>query len=167
MYIAVDFDGTVVVQDGRAYDDLETPLEFLRDPDTGYGARDGLLALKRGGHRLLLWSGRASRSLRIDPGLDPFVRAGARPLNRLEWEARRPIHVARYQQMLDFVAAHLPGVFDAIDDGAAGKPQVDLFLDDKAVRRGPGPGGFGWRALAFLFGDAVPARRVPGEAQAR
>lgn len=146
--IAVDFDGTVVVQRGRHYADVTTPLEFIP------GAPEALRALKAAGHTLLLWSGRASRALLYDPNLDPLVRAGVRPLLRETWEAARPLHQARYDQMVAFVERNLPGVFDAVDDGAGGKPSVDLFIDDKAfgLREVLGTGGGTWAEIADVLG---------------
>lgn len=145
MIFAIDFDGTVVQQKG-AYDDTTTPLEFMP------GARRTLFALKMAGHVLLLWSARASRSLLIDPTLDPLVRAGARIVNMDQWRKSQPINIARHRQMLDFVAKNLPGVFDAIDDGAAGKPSCDRFIDDRAIGLGRGAGKLPWAELAELYG---------------
>lgn len=149
MIFAVDFDGTVVSMD-RPYDDVRTPLRFLP------GAREGLLALRRAGHVLLLWSARASRSLLEDPLLDPLVRAGVTPTG--DWWKMRDVNLARHRQMLDFVERELPGVFAAVDDGRGGKPlNVDVFLDDKAIRLGRGSGGMSWREVARAFGE--PRRR--------
>jgi hypothetical protein len=55
--------------------------------------------------------------------------------------------------MLDFVDRALPGIFAAIDDGAGGKPQVDCFIDDKALRLGNGPGGASWGRITYLYGQ--------------
>ena len=63
------------------------------------------------------------------------------------------MHQARYDQMVAFVGRELPGVFDAIDDGAGGKPNVDLFIDDKCLRFGRGMHAAGWRELAHWYGD--------------
>jgi hypothetical protein len=144
--IAVDFDGTVVKQN-RPYGDLESPLE-LED-----GAREGLEALKRAGHVLLLFSARANLALRLDPDMDPLVRAGVRRVDRARWERMRPVHVARYEQMLVFVAAEFPGIFDAVDDGIQGKPSADLFVDDRALRFGQGALGLGWAGIANAWGE--------------
>jgi hypothetical protein len=112
-----------------------------------------LLALKAAGHRLLLWSGRASRALLYDPTLDPFVRAGVVPCDRKAWLASRHLHRARFEQMIEFINRELPGVFDAIDDGQGGKPLVDLFIEDKAVvMRGPAT----WARIARVYGETEP-----------
>jgi hypothetical protein len=146
MRIAIDWDGTVVSQD-RPYDDLVTPMEFIP------GAKEGLLALKRAGHVLLLWSARASRALLYDPLLDPLVRAGAAPMDRRSWLASRHLHRARYEQMIDFVNRELAGIFDAIDDGQCGKPLVDLFIDDRSMAmRGPAT----WARISRTYGEAEP-----------
>jgi len=144
--IAVDFDATVVRQD-RSYDDVVSPLTFEE------GAEVGLRALKRAGHVLLLWSARANRALREDPGLDPLVAAGVVRVDRVRWERMRPINVARYQQMIAFVKSELDGVFDAIDGGLQGKPCADLFIDDRAMRFGAGANGMTWRTLAYVYGE--------------
>ena len=134
MIIAIDFDGTIVRQEHR-YDDLESPLELTP------GAREGLQALKAAGHRLILWSGRlASRGLLEEPR-----------------EQSRKLNQARAAQMLEFVELQLPGVFEAVDTGQAGKPIVDLFIDNQAIRYGHGPGGLSWPQIAGLFGE--PERR--------
>jgi hypothetical protein len=146
MRIAIDFDGTIVKQD-RPYDDLDSPLEFQP------GAKEVLYRLKTAGHVLLLWSARASRALLVDPKLDPLVRVGTKKASPGRWEANRPLNQARLQQMLDFIDAELPGVFDAVDDGSEGKPQVDIFIDDRAIRFGFGPGALSWEQLGHLFGD--------------
>jgi hypothetical protein len=151
MIIAVDFDDTIVEQ--GEYADTTTPLRFKP------GAREGLYSLKEAGHVLILWSGRASRALLYNPELDPLVRAGVRKLNHGRWLERRPVHLARYRQMLAFVAAELPDVFAAIDDGAGGKPSADLFIDDKALRlgRGFGIGGTDWNEIARAYGAPLEA----------
>ena len=149
MRLGIDFDGTVVRQDHAAYDDTTTPLEFMP------GAREALHALKAAGHTLVLWSGRYNRALLIDPALDPLVRAGVRKVDPVRWEKNRGVNQARLQQMLEFVDAELPGIFDAIDDGSAGKASVDLFIDDRAVRLGLGPGALSWAEVALLWGEPI------------
>ena len=151
MIIALDFDGTVV-DDSRPYADTTSPLRLLP------GAKEGLAALKKARHTLILWSARSNRALREDPALDPLVRAGVKKLDRAAWEEARPIHQARYQQMISFVKRDLPGVFDAIDDGMVGKVSADLFIDDKALRFGRSLSGSSWPTIAVQYG--VPARRV-------
>jgi len=146
--IAIDFDGTVVVEDHRVpYDDTETPLRFERN------AREALLGLKRAGHLLLLWSARASHALRFDPTKDALVRAGAKTVDPKMWAQSQSVNEARYQQMLAFVAAELPGVFDAIDDGSVGKPLVDLFIDNKALSFGAGSHRVSWSEITSVYGE--------------
>lgn len=142
MIIAVNFDNDVV--HWTPYD-ATTPLQLRA------GAREALQALKRADHQLLLWSARASKALLYNPMLDPLVRAGAKRLNMRQWELKRELHHARYQQMLDFVAKELPEVFDAIDDGSAGKPLVDMIIDYRAMRDG-GPSAADWTEIARLYG---------------
>ncbi len=146
MIIAIDFDGTIVSQD-RPYEDTTTPLAFLP------GAREGLVALKRAGNVLVLWSGRASRALMEDPRLDPLVRAGVRRIDAGRWSASQALNRERHAQMLAFVEAELPGVFDAIDDGQAGKLSVDLFIDDRALRFGQGGASMGWAGITRSWGE--------------
>ena len=141
MIMAIDFDGSIVRED-RAYNDLTSPLKFVR------GAGDALYALKSAGHVLLLWSARANRALRENPYLDPLVRGGVRGVNAREWMAAQPLHEARYQEMIQFVKKELPGVFDAIDDGVQGKPDVDLFIDDKMLAR------IDWPAIRSTYANA-------------
>lgn len=121
---------------------MTTPLRFLP------GARDALLSLKRAGHVLVLWSGRAAnRSLLYNPELCPLVRAGLRQPPK-DWMRSRDVNEARRQQMLAFVAGELPGVFDVIDDGACGKISADLFIDDRALRMTSD----GWGQVARTYG---------------
>jgi hypothetical protein len=147
--IAVDFDGTIVEQDTRAYDDQITPLVLMPN------AKRALLMFKRAGHKLVLWSARSSRDLLYNYELDPLVRAGIRQVNPERWYASLPINWFRYEQMKLFVALELPGIFDCIDDGASGKLHVDLFIDDKVMRYGLGRGALTWENLAVLFGSPV------------
>lgn len=139
---------------GHAYDDLVTPLRLLT------GAREGLAALKRAGHTLILFSARANRALREDPTIDPLARAGVRKGHRPTWEANKELNQARYQQMIDFVAKELPGVFSAIDDGMQGKPVADLFLDDRGLRLGVGPLSASWATVSQIYGE--PAYNLGG-----
>jgi hypothetical protein len=141
--IAVDFDGTIVKHNHHA---TEAADLVPRD-----GALEALRALKRAGHTLLLYSARANRALRIDPDLDPLVRAGIRRVDREAWLKAQPLHQRRFHAMAAWAATNLPGVFDAIDDGGQGKPDVDLFIDDKALSAHSSRGG-GWPAIAHRYG---------------
>lgn len=147
MIFCIDFDSTVVVQEGRDYEDIDTPFEFMPN------AQAGLHSLKKAGHILLLYSCRANRALRIDPELDPLVRAGVKKINMTWWEFNQELNQARYEQMIGFVNAELPGVFDAIDDGEQGKPSADVYLDDKAIRLGPGAQT--WASVADIYGEPI------------
>ncbi len=143
MIIAIDFDNTVVEQDG-SYDDLETLL-ILKPM-----ARPALMALKQAGHILLLYSARANQALVGDyANVDPLHRAGV--VNRNQRAQSKRLNQARYKQMVDFVSKTLPGIFDAIDDGLQGKPNADLFIDDKAITFGPL--GMHWGQIAARYGD--------------
>lgn len=153
MILAIDFDGTLVRQD-RPYDDLESPLVFMPDAELV------VPALKAAGHVLLQWSARASRALLFDPMLNPLVRAGVVPLDIAAWKKSQPLNLARHRQMLDFLATRCPGWFDAIDDGAGGKPLVDVFIDDKALRLGRGRGATGWWAIGEMYGAEFEANDV-------
>lgn len=149
VFIAVDFDATIVDSRGRGYDDVTTPLVFLP------GAKAGLLSLKKAGHALLLYSARANRALREDAALDPMVRSGARKVHQKTWGADKVLNQARYQQMLDFVAKELPGMFEVIDDGVQGKPIADLFIDDRGLRLGSGPMAVSWSVVSQIYGEPV------------
>lgn len=149
MILGIDYDG-VVVQKGWNWP------EVTDRPVMMPGAMEGLFSLKKAGHVLLLYSARANRALREDPTLDPLVRAGIRRIDIAKWERRdKAIHVARYEAMIRHVERDLSGVFDAIDDGVQGKPSCDLFLDDLAIKVGPGTGGYGWRQIAQIWGEPV------------
>lgn len=145
MYLAIDFDGTVVSQK-RPYTDLKTPLKLLP------GAKAALQSLKKAGHVLLLYSARANRALLEDPQLDPLVRAGVRKVNLVQWKKEQPLHKARYAEMVEFVRKELPNVFASVDDGMQGKPEVDLFLDDRALGFGPDKQFHNWKEVAHLYG---------------
>lgn len=146
MIIAIDFDGTIVSQD-RPYDDVETSLTFLP------GAKEGLHALKRAGHKLVLWSGRARLSLRNnDPTLDPLFNAGVK---RGRADRNTKVNEARFVQMVDFVDEELPGIFDYVyKGGECDKPGVDMFIDNIAVKLG---GGYGvnWFQIKHMYGDIL------------
>ena len=146
MIVAVDLDSTLVDEWGRKFSDTTSPLKLMG------GARKALQAMKAAGHVVLLYSARSNRALRVDPELDPLVRAGVVRLDRKEWEAEQPLHEARYQQMVQFAATQLKGLVDAVDDGAQGKPVADLFIDDRALRFGGGVDGHSWFDIARQFG---------------
>jgi hypothetical protein len=151
--IVVDFDGTVVDVQNSA-----TPTLHLKA-----GAREGLESLKRAGHTLLLCSARANRAQRIDFQLDPLVRSGDRRVRLSTEEGQHALARLRYQEMLDFVAKELPGVFNAVDDGCQGKAIADVYLDDRAVRVGPGVLGIGWRGIMEMYGQIVYGDREGGK----
>lgn len=146
MIIAIDFDGTIVEERGRAYDDLTTPLELME------GARAALLALLREGHTLVLYSARANLALRRDWRLNPLWRDGKVRFNRQLIESSYSLNEARFQQMLRFVEKELSGVFAAIDDGSVGKFSADVYIDDKAVNYGTGI-GLSWDRIAVIYGQ--------------
>ncbi len=147
MIIAIDFDGTIVSQDGPY--DAAAP-EFLP------GAKDALLALQRAGHRLLLWSARANLANRENWRRNPLWTE-----EPPGWENDRELNEQRYQVMCRFVASELPGVFAAVDDGRQGKPVgVDLFIDDKAI--GLGPLGLEWKQIAYRLGEPEHVGTRPG-----
>lgn len=155
MIFCVDFDGTIVFRD--------PPLR-LKD-----GARAGLLALKRAGHQLVLFSARANRARRFNRELDPLYAGNPLLMSdpvMAKTEARiqaQAYNAALFEQMRRFVAAELPGVFDAIDEGNVGKPLGDYFIDDKSIN--PTLPGYDWSWIANTFGepvlDAAPRGLLP------
>lgn len=147
MKIAVDFDNTLVERD--------PPLRLKP------GVLRALLALRTAGHELLLYSARSNRAMRFNPDLDPLC-----PETERRWREALPdperlrvqeVHQKLHADMVAFVNAVLPGVFNAIDDGAQGKPLADLFIDDKALNplRAGGPTSSGWDWIARTYG-ALP-----------
>jgi hypothetical protein len=139
MIIAIDFDGTVVV---------ETEWNYLGPLQLQPYAKRTLRQLKESGHHLLLYSARNNRAL-YDQSLDPLVQAGVvgsvAPSQRTISLAKR-----RYQHMVKFVLSELPGIFDAIDDGRQGKPRADIYIDNKAITFGVY--GMEWPEIAQVFG---------------
>lgn len=144
MLIGIDFDGTVVSQD-HPYSDVSTPLVFLP------GAKEALYALKKAGHKLVLWSGRSRLALRRnDPNLDPLVKAGVK---RARPDRDYKLNEARFRQMLEFVATELPDLFDYIyEGGEQDKPSFDMFIDNIAVRLG-GAAGLNWAQIRNMHGE--------------
>ena len=144
MIIAIDFDGTIVSQD-YPFNDVKTPLQFLP------GAKEALYSLKKARHKLVLWSGRARLSLRKNnPSLDPLVKAGVK---RARSDLDSKINEARFKQMIAFVSAELPDVFDYIyEGGECDKPGVDMFIDNIALRLG-GSMGVNWTQIRHMFGE--------------
>jgi hypothetical protein len=144
--IAVDFDGCCVEQTDTY--DATTALRLKP------GAYEALWALKQAGHRLILWSGRSSWALRKGPEFNLALRAGIQGEGHRSWYESTALNEARYQQMLAFVKANLPGVFDVIDDGSlGGKPPADLSIDDRCVRIGFGLSGVSWQEVADAYGQ--------------
>lgn len=147
MIVAIDFDGTIV-QQNRPYDDVHSPLEWVP------GAQAGLYSLKKADHTLILYSARANLALRQDWRLNPLWRDGIVPINVKAWERNQPLHEARYQQMVRFVAVKLPRMFAAIDDGHQGKVLASIFIDDKAFGSATyANAGVDWKAVTRHFGE--------------
>lgn len=121
--IGVDMDGTVVYAMPGHKHHLR-PLQLIP------GAIDGLRGLKNDGHVLLLATRRANLARRFDPMLNPLIRAGVVPYPD-DWDPR--MAQARYQQAVDFANNQIPGIFDAVDDGRQGRPDVDYMIDDGAI----------------------------------
>jgi len=152
MIIAVDFDGTIVSQD-RDYEDLTTPLRFMPD------ALEALRALKDAGHQIIVYSARANLALRQDPRLDPLARVGKKLVKVGEaFQRSRELNEARYVQMLEFIDRYLGDIVDSVDDGLCGKVSADLYIDDKAIRLGHGPGAMSWLEMAEEYGDQRRSR---------
>lgn len=147
MKLAIDFDGSIVKQDGRDYNDVTSPLEFIP------GARDALHSLKRAGHVLMLVSGRANLSIREDWRLNPLWAHGLERFSLKRWEAQKPVNEERFQQMIDFIGAELPGLFDMIDDGRQGKVSADMYIDDKGLRIGLDPIALDWGEVVQMLGE--------------
>ena len=129
------------------YSDVTTPLRFIE------GAREGLAALKRAGHVIVLYSTRANRSGLESPTLDPLVRAGIKRVHQAAWERSQPLEHARLAQMLEFARTELHGLIDVVDDGQQGKPRADVFIDDRAIALGASVGTVGWNEIARRFGE--------------
>jgi hypothetical protein len=160
MIICIDFDGTVV-RDDNAYDDLSTELAPLPH------AVEGLHALRRAGHTLVLYSARANPCLWGDWRLNEMwveaSKAGPGFFDVARWRRQQKINRARYQQMLDFVDRRLPGVFDHVWQ-SAGKPVgAALFIDDRAMLGGE---TIDWRYIAERWGEVVEHAEDEQEEQA-
>jgi hypothetical protein len=141
MIIGVDFDGVIVA---AGQPDPDVPLVLLP------GSLEGLQALKRAGHKLVLISARANRAVREDWRLNPMWVSGVVPFDEARWVREKERNQRRYHQMLEFVLLELPGIFDAIDDGGQGKVTgVRLMIDDWAHRFVEGD----WRILSHLYGE--------------
>lgn len=140
MLIAVDYDNTIV--------EGEWPYDAVAGvPPLRPGALEGLRALKRAGHVILLWSARANRALLFSRWHDPLHRAGFQSVAPRHWKAALDVHWARWFQMLRHVDGELRGLIDAVDDGQQGKPCADLFLDDHTPA-----GPIDWNEIAHRFG---------------
>ena len=147
MKIAIDFDSTIIEHQER-YDDIHGELRLMP------GAKEALTAMRDAGHTLILFSARANRALREDWKLNPLWRDGKVRFDVSWWKKNQPINQGRYEQMLRFVEAELPGIFDAIDDGHQGKPMVDRYIDDRALTfMRSGLAGYTWFELAQTFGE--------------
>lgn len=144
MRIGIDFDGTLVSEE-RPYEDTDTPLVWLP------GARDGVLSLHAAGHTLVLFTSRAS----------PARLSGANIYCAILLEDFAPpslsqgdIHVQRFLQCVDFILREVPDVFSAV---TSDKNDLDLIIDNKALRFGRGPTAVDWREIAWAYGERVYA----------
>lgn len=155
MIIGVDYDNTIV-EEGRNYEDYTSPPRFLP------GAKEGVLSLKKAGHTLVLWSARASPNLITAPDatgavLDPEFKR----VSLATFKARLKVNRGRYDQMLSFIRKEFPGVFSMV---TSDKHAIQIFIDDKALRLGPGPSGLTWAEISHIYGEpdysAFPRRRT-------
>jgi len=149
MKICVDFDGTVVEENGEFYSG-GGPEKFEFIPF----AQQALRALHRAGHFLILSSCRANREKRFGPEIfiDDTIPTDWRVVEkRLELCT---IHQRRFEGMRQFIRSNLPGVFDVIDEGTLGKPIADLYFDNRAflVR-----GAREWERVGNLYGHRMVA----------
>jgi hypothetical protein len=140
MLVAVDFDGTLVL-------DLPGGELELRP-----FVREGVLALRRAGHRLILFSVRANPSLWEDWQLNPLWVQGVLPFDELRWQAERQEHLRRYEQMVAWVERELPSAFALVYSGLGKPVGVDLYIDDKSLVI-PGTVGVDWLAVAEVWGE--------------
>lgn len=113
LVIAVDFDGTLVAD--------RRPLTFRP------GAREGLLAMKKAGHHLILFTARATP---LDEGpelaneVERFYAYGEIPVAaEAQWR--------RFNEMRSFLQQ--VGMWSAFDEvwQSPGKPHADIFVDDR------------------------------------
>jgi hypothetical protein len=147
MLIAIDFDNTIARRTGGAApNDMSKPMELVP------GAKAGLLALRRAGHKLILFSSRSNVAYRKDWTLNPVWRNPGVEFDKAKWEAQRTTSEDLHHEMVGFVKLELP----AIDDGLQGKPVVDLFIDDRAFRVDTRRA---WRDVELLYGDPEEVRR--------
>jgi hypothetical protein len=145
MRIGLDFDGTLVLED-RPYADLDSPVEWIP------GAREGVIDLHAHGHRLLLWSARMSRALIDDWRLCPDWAAQGDRFDVARWEASRELNAARVVQMLAFLDREVPGLIE-VPRADAGKPLVDLFIDDRSFGCPLRGGVVDWHEIRRRFGQ--------------
>jgi hypothetical protein len=141
--IGVEFDGPVIGLN-RDFADVSTPATVRPD------AVRALRRLHAAGHTLLLTGPRANRAGREAPELDPLARAGVRRVNPFHWAAARELHRDRYDFMATTWRDHpeLHRLFDAVDDGAAGYPAVDLLVTEALLDALP----HGWNSVAAMHG---------------
>lgn len=147
MIIAVDYDGTVV-EDGA-------PLD---PPKVRAGAKAALVALRRAGHVLVLFSCRSNAAHRLNWRLNPLWTEAIIPFDEADWERQREIWEAMHQLMIKHVEEELPGVFHVVDQGLQGKPVADVYLDDRAFRMSRRS----WPEVAMLYGEPEVGVRGQG-----
>ena len=145
MIISIDFDRALAAP--HSYDAVDVRLRA--------SAVRALAALRKAGHVLVLTSPRANLSLRVDPELNPLVRAGVVRIDRGTWESSRGVHSARFKTMLEAIkpVGHL---FAAVDDGGQGPLLVDLAVTGDLVINGRSMAvepRRAWAELAITYGD--------------
>jgi len=122
--ICVDFDGTLC---DHAYPEIG-PVKA--------GACEALIAFKRMGYHILIYTCRTS-SYHFE------VFGGTPGDNALE----RP----RVQAMIAWLNEHdIP--YDEVDDGTKGKPLADFYIDDKGVRFDDN-----WKEITYWIAQVTPA----------
>ncbi len=145
MIISVEFDRALAAPHAYAAEEVR-----LRQ-----SAVNALVALRRAGHVLIVTSPRSNLAARVDPSLNPLVRAGAVRIDPKTWAASRETHSRRYTAMLRALKP-LGALIAAVDDGAQGPLLVDMAITGDTVVNGRSMATEprrAWAELALTYGD--------------
>lgn len=148
MILAIEFEGAIVAITHKWSPQLKE--DFLLLP----GVKNSLECLRQAKHTLILYSSRACISIKYSDILtSPTGTSQAAVLNKNIYAGMQSLYKERFDNMVEFIEKHLPGLFDVIDDGNYNKNTADIIIDNRLLCAGGRSVNDGWGFVTATYGD--------------